>query len=57
MVCLIRGYYLKYKRTTTQYKKKKTLDLKMGRRPEYEFFQRRHVDGQQTYEKIPLNVL
>ena len=27
----------------------------MGRRPEYTFFQKGHVDGQQTYEKM-LNI-
>ena len=37
-------------------KKTKQPDLKMGRRPEYTFFQRRHTDGQQAHEKV-LNIV
>ena len=30
----------------------KKSNLKMGRGPQYPFFQRRHSDGQQTHEKL-----
>ena len=36
--------------------KKPNNPLKMGRRPEQTFFQKRHIDGQQAYEKM-LNIV
>ena len=37
----------------TQYQANKQPDLKMSRRPEQTFFQRRHTDGQQAHAKMP----
>ena len=40
---------------TAQYQENKPLNQKMGRRPKQTFLQRRHIDGQQTHEKM-LNI-
>ena len=37
---------------TTEYQENKQPNLKIGRRPEYRFFQRRQTHGQQAHEKI-----
>ena len=39
-----------------QYQKSKQPSQKMGGRPKQTFFQRRHTDDQQTYEKM-LNII
>ena len=40
---------------TTQYQKNKQPNQKLGKSPKQTFLQRRHTDGQQTYEKM-LNI-
>ena len=41
-----------YKQLIQLNKKNQTIQLKIGRRSEQIFFQRRHTDGQQVHEKM-----
>ena len=56
---ICKGLYPKYiyilKFIQLNSKKRKQSHLKLGRRSEYTFFQRRHTDGKQVHEKM-LNI-
>ena len=52
MMCLTRGYYLKYIRDPHSSKSDKQLDGKVERGSKSVLFQRRNIDDQQVHEKL-----
>ena len=54
IMCLIRGWYSKYiKKSYNTIEKQRNLTKKMGKEPEWTFYQRRHMNSQQVHKTFP----